>query len=231
MAGFATTRWSLIQEAGSDSSAARLALGQLCSAYRGPVLAFIRQRGIPRDRAEDVTQEFFERFLTERIHQRADPARGRFRSYVLAALCNFLADTHAAAATVKRGGAFRHESLESGEAPARDDSPERVFERHWALTVLARAMDRLRQEAGDAGKRELFENLQEFLLEQPCPADYHRAADRLGLRRNTLAVAVHRLRERLRELVRSELAETVTSTEGVEDELGALRQVLGGTTV
>ena len=231
MTGFATTRWSLIQEAGSDSSAARLALGELCSAYRGPVLAFIRQRGISRDRAEDLTQEFFERFLAERIHQRVDPARGRFRSYVLVALRNFLSSTNAAATTIKRGGNFRLEKIEDEGALAGADSPERVFERHWALTVVARAMDRLRHEADQAGKGQLFEGLQEFLLEQPDADEYQLAAERLGLRRNTLAVAVHRLRERLRELVRAELAETVVATEDVEIELGSLRQVLGGTAV
>ena len=231
MGAFATTRWSLILEARADSSDAREALAQLCSAYRGPVLAFVRHRGIPRERAEDLTQEFFEHFLADRIHQGADPARGRFRSYLLAALRHFLSDSEAAAATIKRGGRYGHESLEAGEPIADDDTPERAFERHWALTVLARAKDRLRQEAEQAGKLALFDGLQEFLLEQPGRDDYQRVSDRLGLRRNTLAVAVHRMRERLRELVRSELVETVSAAPDVEIEIGALRQVLGGAAV
>ena len=231
MGGFATTRWSLILEARAQSSDSREALAQLCSAYRAPVLAFVRMRGMSRERAEDLTQEFFEHFLTARIHQGADPARGRFRSYLLAALRHFLNDCEAAAATIKRGGQATHESLDDGEQIASDDSPERSFERRWALTVLARASDRLRREADQAGKRALFDALQEFLLEQPSRDDYERAAESLGLRRNTVAVAVHRLRERLRELVRAELADTVTEAAEVEAELDALRQVLGGAAV
>jgi RNA polymerase sigma-70 factor (ECF subfamily) len=231
MGGFATTRWSLILEARAQSTDARAALSQLCSAYRAPVLAFVRQRGMQREQAEDLTQEFFEHFLAERIHQGADPERGRFRSYLLAALRHFLSDRSAAAATIKRGGGFSHESMDESHDLAGDDTPERAFERRWALTVLARAMDRLRQEAEEAGKRALFDGLQEFLLEQPSRDDYERVSEKLGMRRNTLAVAVHRMRERLRELVRAELADTVTEAREVEAELGALRQVLGGAAV
>ena len=227
MTAFATTRWSLILESRSDSVSAREALEQLCGAYRGPVLAYVRHRGYGREEAEDLTQEFFAHFLAERIHHAADPARGRFRAYLLGALRYFLADQATARSAQKRGGGARHEALGELELEG-GDQPERVFERHWALTVMQRALTRLRAEAEAAGKEALFDELRDFLVEQPSTDDYERVCARLGMRRNTLAVAVHRMRHRLRDLIRAELSDTVLAPEDVDAELGALREVLGG---
>ena len=227
MTAFATTRWSLIVESRSGSVSARDALEQLCAAYRGPVLAYVRHRGHGRDEAEDLTQEFFAHFLEERIHHAADPARGRFRAYLLGALRYFLADQHVAKSALKRGGGALHEPLGEVEVDGHEQ-PERVFQRHWALTVMQRALTRLRAEAEAAGKEALFDELRDFLVEQPGTDDYERVCERLGMRRNTLAVAVHRMRHRLRELIRAELSDTVLAPEDVDAELGALREILGG---
>jgi len=227
MTAFATTRWSLILESRLDTASAHEALQALCTAYRGPVLAYVRHRGHGREDAEDLTQEFFAHFLAERIHHAADPARGRFRAYLLGALRYFLADQFTVKSALKRGGRAQHEQLDEAE-PSGSDQPERVFERHWALTVMQRALTRMRAEAEAAGKERLFDALRDFLVEQPSTDDYERVCAQLGMRRNTLAVAVHRMRHRLRELIRAELADTVLSPEDVEAELGALREVLGG---
>jgi len=122
----------------------------------------------------------------------------------------------------------RIESLEETHAAgSNEETPDRTFERVWAITVLAHALARLREEATAAGKRELFEALREFLVERPDEADYARAAERLNLRRNTLAVAVHRLRARLRELIEDELAETTTAPNELDEELREMRSALG----
>jgi len=227
MGTFATTRWSLILESRADSGTAREALEQLCSAYRSPVLAYIRHSGFVHHHAEDLTQEFFEHFLSERIHHSADPARGQFRAYLLTSLRNFLQDSIAKAMAAKRGAGAPHLQLDE-RAPAEIDEPERAFERRWALAVLEKAVARLRGEAAAAGKQALFAELEEFLIEQPSSHEYEQVASRLGMRRNTLAVAVYRMRQRLRELVRSELADTVAAPGDVDEELRVLREVLGG---
>jgi len=227
MNAFATTRWSLILESRQETDAARSALAELCRIYRGPVLAFVKGRGLSPDRAEDLTQEFFIYFLGARIQHTADPERGRFRSYLLGALRNFMSDTRLAAAAAKRGGGATHMPLDGRESEPSDDAPERAFERTWALTVLDRANTNLRAELGAAGKIELYEAVREFLFEPPDSEDYRRAAERLGLRRNTLAVSVHRMRERLRELIRMELFDTMAKDTDIEGELDALRETLG----
>jgi len=228
MSRFETTRWSVVLQARGDAATARAALETLCRTYRSPVLAFIRSRGYTADAAEDLTQAFFARFLERAWHSSADPVRGRFRSFLLTALKRFLIDADAEATAQKRGGAFRFESLDNEAEPAgrTQDDPESVFEREWARAVLSAAFRRLREEAVEAGKLALFEHLTEFLVERPDESDYARAAAQLNLRRNTLAVAVHRLRHRLRELVRAELNETTSGHAELEQELRALRDSL-----
>jgi RNA polymerase sigma-70 factor (ECF subfamily) len=228
MGRFATTRWSLILASRSESASARQALEQLCSAYRAPVLAYVRQRGYPHEQAEDLTQGFFVHFIGARIHHSVDPERGRFRTYLLSSIRHFLADAAAAAGTAKRGGALPHQALDDLVAAPDDESPERAFEKRWALTVVDRALERLGGEAAESGKQALFAELQPFLVEKPALEDYDGVAARLGLRRNSVAVAVHRLRHRLRELVRDELSLTVATPDDVDAELRALREVLGG---
>ena len=209
---------------------ARSALDRLCRAYRPPVVAYVRGRGYRTDAVEDLVQAFFEHFIEDAYHATADPTRGRFRAFLLTALKRFLINVDIESQTLKRGGHVRIESLDSEGADAGNviDGPERAFERSWAMTVLDSAVRRLRSEAEVAGKLPLFDQLREFLIEPPDEADYARAADALNLRRNTLAVAVHRLRHRMRELVREELRQTTSGREELEDELRALRSTLAG---
>lgn len=228
MARFDSTQWSLVLRAACDGADARHALDTLCRTYRPPVLAYIRSRGRPPDLAEDLTQAFFADFIEHASHADANPERGRFRSFLLVALKRFLINSDAQERAQKRGGGVAPEQIvENSQSVAAAmvdaETPERVFERSWALAVLDCAMRRLREEAHSAGKGELFEQLREFLAESPDEADYDRAARALNLRRNTLAVAVHRMRHRLRELVRSELAQTTTSRAEMEAELRELR--------
>jgi len=232
MSGFDTTRWSLVLRAQSSGGDALPALEMLCRTYRPPVLAYIRSRGHDRDVAEDLTQSFFAQFLERAGHADADPARGRFRAFLLTAIKRFLINVSIEAHTVKRGGRIRFESIdchphEADSVPASGESPEQAFERSWALVVLDTAMHRLREEARVAHKRELFDHLHAFLTDTPDEADYTRVAAALNLRRNTIAVAVHRLRHRLRELVHEELAQTAADREGFEAELRELRTALG----
>lgn len=209
MRQFDTTRWSVVLRARGEPGDARRALETLCRTYRSPVLVFVRSRGYPADVAEDLTQAFFTRFLERAWHASADPARGRFRSFLLTTLKRFLMDAAAESRTLKRGGGFHFVPLgdeDSVGAVADADTPEREYERACERVVLNTACARLRAEAEHAGNLALFERLSEFLIEPPDDSDYARAAQDLRLRRNTLAVAVHRLRQRLRELVHEELA-------------------------
>jgi len=217
--------------AAGDSVDARCALETLCRTYHAPVLAYVRRHAHPMELADDLTQAFFLEFIEVALHARADPARGRFRSYLLTAVKRFLIDQHTHEHRLKRGGAVMLESLDADRSPeiAGHDSPEAVFERDWALAALQAALTRLRAEAAAAGKLALFEQLQEFLTERPADADYERVASALGLRRNTLAVAVHRLRHRLRELVRSEISQTTQDREDMREELHSLRAAFGST--
>jgi DNA-directed RNA polymerase specialized sigma24 family protein len=231
MARFDTTHWSIVARARGDTRDARAALELLCRAYRPPVLAYIRGRGYSPDAAEDLAQTFFARFLEDAYHTVADPARGRFRAFLLTALKRFLINSDAEANALKRGGAVRMNALADDQASATDwiadsGSPEREFERGWALAILDAATRKLRGEAEQVGKREMFDILHEFLTERPDEEDYARAAAALNLRRNTLAVAVHRLRHRLRELVREEIAQTTMGQAELEAELRELRATL-----
>jgi len=233
VARFDTTHWSVVVRARGESPDAREALGSLCRAYRPPVVAYIRSRGHAIDAAEDLAQTFFTRFIEDAYQTVADPARGRFRAFLLTALKRFLINADAEAHALKRGGGVRMDAL-ADETPSGGDwminsaSPERAFERSWAIAVLDAAMTRLREEAAKTGKAELFDQLREFLSERPDEADYARAAAALNLRRNTLAVAVHRLRHRLRELVSEELAQTTACKDDLDVELRALRATLAG---
>jgi RNA polymerase sigma factor (sigma-70 family) len=233
MTRFDSTQWSMVLRARGANTGGRAALDTLCRVYLPPVLAYIRGRGYSSDDADDLAQTFFARLLEDEYHAVADPARGRFRAFLLTALKRFLinADTHAR--TLKRGGGLRIDRLDDtdgdvGDLASSEDGPERAFERSWAVTLLDAAVRRLRAEADEAGKLEMFEQLQEFLTEAPDEADYARAASALNLRRNTLAVAVHRLRHRLRELVREELLQTTTGRDEMESELRELRTTLAG---
>jgi RNA polymerase sigma-70 factor (ECF subfamily) len=233
MAKFDSTQWSLVLLAREGSPDAHGALDLLCRTYRPPVLAYIRSRGYAADVTEDLAQTFFARFIEGAYHADADPARGRFRAFLLVALKRFLINQDAETHTLKRGGDISMRRLDDSQfnveqIAAVDAGPEHAFERSWAVTVIDAAMRKLRAEAADAGKLPMFEQLSEFLTERPDEADYERVASVLNLRRNTLAVAVHRLRHRLRELVRAELAQTTAAREDLESELRDLRATFAG---
>jgi RNA polymerase sigma-70 factor (ECF subfamily) len=232
MSHFHTTRWSIVLQATGNGQDARAALESLCRTYRAPVLAFIRGRGYRNDVAEDLTQSFFASFLEREDYAAANPARGRFRAYLLTAIRHFLVNSAETANTAKRGGRVSFESIdevadENSALSATGETPEAAFEQAWALVILNAALRRLRDEARLADKLELFDQLRDFLIEVPDDDDYARVAARLGMRRNTVAVSVHRLRLRLRELVQEEVAQTAADRAGLETELRELRHAFG----
>jgi RNA polymerase sigma-70 factor (ECF subfamily) len=224
---FPSTRWSLVAAAGrGEAPGAPEALAVLCRAYWYPLYAYARRRLVSADDAQDLTQEFFARLLEKDYLQAADPRRGKFRSFLLAAFKHFLAKEHKRAAAQKRGGDRRLLPLDfqDGERryhhePADPITPETLYERRWALTLLEQALARLRQEFAGAGKGHLFEALKGTLSGDGTTEPYARIGQDLGLSEQAVKTAVHRLRRRYQELLRAEVAQTVASPEEVEDEL------------
>lgn len=213
--------------AGGEGEGARHALAVLCQTYRPPVLAYVRARVLAREDAEDLTQAFFAHLLERRLAAHADRERGRFRAFLLTSLKHFLSSERERAGALRRGGGLKALPAEMIESIAdTDEGPELAFEREWARTVLREAMRRLEGEAALAGRAELFMQLRPFLAELPAEGDYEAVAETLGLRRNTIAVAVHRLRTRLREVVREVIADTAGDSTEVEAELRGMRSVL-----
>ena len=228
---FPPTRHSAIRRLRADDEGERrLAWDALVSAYWRPVYKYLRARWrLSAEHAEDLTQEFFARFLERSWHATADPARGRFRNFLLTALRRFLMNAHATAGAQKRGGRLHQVEFDAATialASPQAESPEQAFTRDWMRTVLERASDRLRNEAVAAGKADLFERLAGFIADPPDPSVYKTLGGELGIRANTLAVNVHRLRLRLRSLVRLELLQTVGDPDALDDELRELRASL-----
>jgi RNA polymerase sigma factor (sigma-70 family) len=231
---FPTTRWTMVVAAGDpDRKEARLALVALCENYWYPLYAYLRRRGYAADQAQDLTQDFFIRVLEGRYLDHADPEKGRFRSFLLTSLKFFVADEEDRQSAQKRGGAAVV-SLEfsSGEEryqrePAHDETPERIFERRWALAVLDRVVERLRNEFVQHGRPEHFARLKVFLLGQ-SDAPYAALAREMNTSEGALKVAIHRLRKRYRELFRQEIADTVADPAEVESELRFLAAALTG---
>jgi RNA polymerase sigma factor (sigma-70 family) len=229
---FPTTRWTLVLAAGDPQrKEARSALVFLCENYWYPLYAYLRRRGYPPDQAQDLTQEFFTRVLEGRYLDRADPEKGCFRAFLLTSLKFFVADEADRNRARKRGGrALVPLELSSGEEryqrePAHDETPERIFERRWALAVLDRVLERLRKEFVQHGRAEHFERLKVFLLGQ-SEAPYAALAREMNTSEGALKVAIHRLRKRYRELFRQEIADTVADRAEVESELRHLAAVL-----
>jgi RNA polymerase sigma factor (sigma-70 family) len=224
---FVTTHWSLVLAAGADVSSgeAQDALAHLCETYWYPLYAFLRSRGHSAEDAQDLTQAFFTRVLERRAFAHADPARGRFRSFLLASLKNFVANERDRAQTQKRGGGAVV-PLEIGAAegrfqlePSTDETPERIFEREWALILLDNAIQVLQTEMASTGRSGHFAELKAFLVGENPNVSYAEAADALGMSPGAVRVAVHRLRRRFGELVRREIAQTVSSPVEIDDEL------------
>ena len=226
MSRFATTQWSVILRGQGGQAEARAALESICTHYRQPVLGYIREHGFGHADAEDLTQEFFARLLEQRWDAHADPQRGRFRTFMLSVLRHYLANEWASRSAGKRGGQWRRVEFDEGTlAAAAASSPEREFNRLWMLTVLDRPRRRLEEETRRGGREALFSALSAFLTEAPDAHDYAAVARTLGLKPNTVAVHVHRLRHRLRELIRDELTETVCDARSLDAEISALRDL------
>jgi RNA polymerase sigma-70 factor (ECF subfamily) len=233
--GFATTQWSLVLRAVQpDDSAARSALELLCRRYWFPLYAFARRRLATVPEAQDLTQEFFLRLLEKNSLAAASPERGRFRSFLLTSLKNFLANEWDRATSQKRGGGRERLSLdwESGESrlslePTHTDTPEREFERQWALTLLDVVVRRLQDEFAAADKSRQFELLKETLTGGRSVLDYEVIAAELQMSEEAVRQAAHRLRKRYRELLREEVAATVESDSEIEDEISRLLAALG----
>jgi RNA polymerase sigma-70 factor (ECF subfamily) len=225
--GFATTRWSLVLAAGQDAApGARQALATLCETYWYPLYAFVRRLGKSPHDAQDSTQAFFARLLEKHYLRDADRNRGKFRSFLLAAFKHFLSHEHERANARKRGGGRAPLSLDFaagegryGREPAHEATPERLYERRWALAVLDRVLARLRAEAVRAEKVQVFDRLKGFLTGEADADSYRLAGDQLGTSEGAVKVAVHRLRRRYRDVLQAEIAHTVADPHEVEDEL------------
>ena len=224
---FVTTRWSQVIAAGrpADSAHARTALEQLCQTYWYPLYAFVRRQGHPPHDAQDLTQEFFARLLERNALGAADRERGRFRSFLLATLKNFLRDEWDKLRARKRGGGQAVVSLDAGDAESRyalepvdTMTADRIYERRWAMLLLDRAVKRLEAEHEAAGRLVQFETLKASLAGSRESQPYAELAVRLGLSEGAVKVAVHRLRQRYREVIRAEIAETVAGEAEVEAE-------------
>lgn len=234
IAAFATTHWSVVLGAGHNpDGAADESLAELCRSYWYPLYAYVRRRVKDVGEAQDLTQEFFARLLEKNLLAHAAPERGRFRSFLLTAMKNFLTNEWNKAHAKKRGGGRAPLSLDFhlGESrygldPGHDLTPERVYERKWALTLLDRVLDRLQTEHHEAGKLELFNALRPLIAGDPPEGAYGQIAKTLEMSEGAVKVAVHRFRKRYRDLLRDELAETLANRADVDDEINWLFEVL-----
>jgi RNA polymerase sigma-70 factor (ECF subfamily) len=233
---FATTRWSVVLTAGhGDSTAAQDALARLCRTYWYPLYAYARRRGHSPHDAQDLTQEFFARLLEGNWLAQADRQRGRFRSFLLTAMKHFLTNEWHKAHAAKRGGFQAVISLDEETAEARyrlepmeTSTPETLFERGWALALLDDVLARLEREYGRDGKQEWLEAMRPALTLGRGSIRYDTIAAKLGINETAARVAVHRLRQRYRRLIQSEVANTVATPEESDEEMRHLFRVLVG---
>jgi RNA polymerase sigma factor (sigma-70 family) len=229
---FVTTHWSVVLKAGrADTPNAAAALEQLCRNYWHPLYAYVRRAGHSPEDAQDLVQEFFARLLERNTIGRADPGRGRFRSFLLTVLKNFLANEWDKQRAKKRGGEVKMLSLqfdtaETRLAPAHQDTPDKAFDRQWALSLLEVVLGRLRHEYASTRRDDLFRALKDTLSGARSEIPYRELAARLGMSEGAVKVAAHRLRQRYRELLREEIANTVSGPEEIEAELRDLFRAL-----
>ena len=223
---FQTTRWSVVVAAGdADSTAGGLALAELCEAYWAPVYAFIRRTGRSGDDSKDLTQAFFAKLLEKNYVRDARQERGRFRSFLLTSVRNFLANEYDHGQTLKCGGQAVHVSIDVSHEdrqyqyePVEHETPEHVYERQWALTVIKTTWARLALRLAGARRQHLLQKLRPFLTGDE-PASYGVLAIELGMSEGALRVAVHRMRQQFGDCLRELIAETVVSPDEVADEL------------
>lgn len=231
---FATTHWTVVLQAGSgESPQADEALEKLCRAYWYPLYAYVRRRGYSPTDAQDLTQSFFAHLLGKDFLHAVGPEKGRFRSFLLACLKHFLADQWEKSRTAKRGGDCPELRLNWNQAEQRygldarvEANAESLYDRRWALDLLDRVLDRLRQEAVIADRVAVFDQLQGCLLGDWGAETYAQLGSRLCLSETSVKVKVHRLRRRYRALLREEIAHTVTHPEEIEEEMRYLFMVV-----
>ena len=235
---FGSTRWTLVRQAADSQTSSEhvlVALSELCEIYWRPVYLFLRRQGIPQHDAQDLTQSFFADLIENRAYARADELKGRFRSFLLGTLKHFLAHARDRDRAQKRGGGVQRVHLdeaalleaETYAAPGQNWSPDGVFEREWAASLLRQALDRLAQEYTVAGKDALFEALKVYLAGGPSAAvPYGEMAKRLGRAATTLRSDVARLRARYRAILREEVGSTVVDPSDIDEELRHLREAM-----
>lgn len=234
---FLTTQWTRVLQARGDSEESRAALSDLCEAYYAPVFTFIRAQLRNEEHARDLTQEFFARLLKKSGFSKLDPARGRFRSYLLAAVKHFLADMRDREAAAKRNPGQPLESLQRDTTSTEAEiqipdpnaaAPDLEFDRKWAMTLLARALDQLAEEHKAEGKSDLFNALKPWLTGDAENLPQSEAAHALDMNESTLKVSIHRLRRRFRDAVKTQIAATLPEPDLalVADELGYLVSIL-----
>lgn len=224
---FATTHWSIVLAAGSpESSQYQDALETLCRAYWTPLYIYLRRFGYNANQAEEYTQAFFANLLDKRGLRLVDPKHGRFRSFMLSALKHFIADERGRELAQKRGGGWKALPLDFKKVEthyalelAHNLSPEKLFEKSWALTVLDHTLVRLKDELATTGKKKLFERLKVCLLGVEDSVSYRQLAAELDMTEGAIKVAVYRLRKRYRELLRQEIIQTVATTDEVDEEI------------
>jgi RNA polymerase sigma factor (sigma-70 family) len=234
-AGFHTTHWSIVLACGGgdDTQQARDALAELFKTYWYPLYAYVRRRGYNEHDAQDLVQAFCVHLQEKHALAKADPLRGKFRTFLLSSLQNFLANEHVRANAQKRGGGREFVFIDAEDAreryraePTHAATPEAIFEKRWAHALLEQTLSGLRSDFTARGKERLFEGLAAFLTADAREESYQSAANRLGLPLSAVKTSVHRLRQDYRSRLRDEIARTVASPEEVDDELRHLRKVL-----
>jgi RNA polymerase sigma-70 factor (ECF subfamily) len=224
--GFQTTSWTLVRAAaGSSSAGSSEALSKLCQGYWHPVYAFIRRLGYDREQSQDLTQGFFTRLIERNYLMTTDRERGRFRSFLLTSVKHFLANEWDRENAMKRGGRQAHVAMDLAEAEGwitsatvERSTPESLFERRWALSVLENVMVKMRAEFAQAGKSREFDRMSIFLNKDSDALRYEALAKELAVSAGALRTFVHRLRRKYRHMLRTEVAQTVSSPEEVDDE-------------
>jgi DNA-directed RNA polymerase specialized sigma24 family protein len=228
---FATTRWTVVRAAGESAGEA---LEDLCSAYWFPLYAYVRRHGFSKEDAEDLTQAFFAKLLERRDIAGLKRENGRFRAFLLASMKHFLANERDRAGRLKRGGHITHFPLDWENADQRFQltdpgqvPPDAAYDREWAVALLARVVVRLGEEAAAEGKAERFERMKPYLTMGKGEIPYASAAAALSMDEGAVRVAVHRLRKRYRELLKEEIAHTLSDPGMVDEELSALLGAFG----
>jgi RNA polymerase sigma-70 factor (ECF subfamily) len=235
-ARFTTTSWAVVARArGRNSPEARQALAELCQAYWYPMYAFVRRRGHSAHEAEDLTQGFFADLLARDSLKEVDPSKGKFRSFLLAALQHFLSNQRDRHQRLKRGGKIPHLSLDFHEAesryqrePGHVETAERLFQRRWALTLLARVLTDLEREVNSENKGPLFERLKPTLMGADDTASYAQIGTELAMSAAAVKVAAHQLRKRFRALLQEGIGQTLADPGGLQEEINELFLAVGG---